>query len=186
VAALKEQLAAAQKLVREQLSEADQAQKQRLAEILAKEQQAVGGRITNDVLLTNSAILDFALSNMGKKVSNGECAMLALEALKAAQARAMRPAGKTYVWGRQLDKSETALPGDIVQLEDCKFKNSTAPHHTQVVRKLLGPGRYEILEQNVDGRRTVGVGILDLNLLTQGEVVFYRPLPTNGKTVVSP
>jgi hypothetical protein len=125
----------------------------------------------------NAAILDFAVKNMGKQVSNGECAMLVMEAIKVADARPMRPEGKTYIWGRPLDKKEPVLPGDIVQLEDCKFKFGGASHHTQVVRKVLSPGRYEILEQNVNGRRTVGSAILDLNLLIQGEVVFYRPLP---------
>ena len=32
-----------------------------------------------------------------------------------------------------------------------------------------------------NGRGTVSVAILDLNLLTPGEVAFYRPLPKNAE-----
>ena len=131
---------------------------------------------TQTLPVLNAAILDFTLKNMGKQVSNGECAMLVMEAFKVADAKPMRPEEKTYIWGRPLDKTEAVLPGDIVQLEDCKFKYGGSTHHTQVVRKVLGKGRYEILEQNVNGRRTVGSAILDLNMLIQGEVVIYRPL----------
>ena len=117
------------------------------------------------------------LKQMGKQVANGECAMMAMEAIKAADAKPMQFVGKTYIWGRRLDKKETVLPGDIVQMEDCKFKLGWSSHHSQIVRKVLGPGRYEILEQNVNGRRTVGTAILDLSQLLEGEVAFYRPLP---------
>jgi hypothetical protein len=182
LADVNKQLAAAQKQVLE--SQATIAGlKEQLAEARkVKEQPPPTGLNSQNLPSLNAAILDFSLKNMGKQVSNGECAMLAMEAIKVADAKPMRPSGKTYIWGRPLDKTETVLPGDIVQLEECKFKNGSAPHHTQIIRKVLGPGRYEILEQNVNGRRTVGVAVLDLNLLTQGEVVFYRPL---AKWVVS-
>jgi hypothetical protein len=180
-AELKKQISAAQKQAQESQTTIA-GLKEELAEARKKKEPPLRptGPNTQTLPAINAAILDFSLKNLGKQVSNGECAMLAMEAIKIADARPMRPSGKTYIWGRPLDKTETVLPGDIVQLEDCKFKNGAAPHHTQIVRTVLGKGRFEILEQNANGRRTVNVAILDLNLLTQGEVVFYRPLPKNS------
>lgn len=124
----------------------------------------------------NQQVLDFALANMGKQVGGGECAHLATEALKANNGQRMKHVGKTYVWGRELAPTEKVIPGDIVQMEDCIFSNgSKAPHHTQIIWKVLGPGKYEVLEQNWAGRRTVGGGKLDVNSLKEGTVVIYRP-----------
>jgi hypothetical protein len=132
----------------------------------------------------NKAVLDFCYARYGKQVNNGECAMLVVDAFVAAGARPMRPEGKTYVWGTPLKPGEAALPGDIVQLEDAVFKTArfqgTAPHHTQVVSRVLGPGTYEVLEQNAGGRRTVGTGQLNLKILKEGSVVIYRPAPLQG------
>jgi hypothetical protein len=110
-------------------------------------------------------------------VGGGECSHLAEEAFKIVNAKPIQFSGKTYIWGREVTSKQKVLPGDVVQLEDCKFKNSGAPHHTQVIRSVLGPNRYEVLEQNVNGRRTVGPGILDLNLLLEGTVKIFRPVP---------
>jgi hypothetical protein len=139
--------------------------------------QAVFGKVPP----VNRAILDFTYANYGKQVNDGECAMLAMDAFKAARARPMRHEGKTYVWGEPLKSGQTAQPGDVVQLEDAVFSSAgfkmTAPHHTQIVSRVLGPGSYEVLEQNASGRRTVGTGQLNLKILKQGSVVIYRPQP---------
>jgi hypothetical protein len=179
---LKNQLAAARKQNDRNFQEAQAIiadLKKQLAEAhkVKKEEKPPTGENSQPLPALNAAILEFSQKNMGKQVHNGECAMLAMEAIRVAEAKPMRPSGKTYIWGRPLNKKEAVLPGDIVQMEDCKFKYGASPHHTQIIRKVLGPGRYEILEQNVDGRRTVGTAILDLNLLIKGEVVIYRPLP---------
>ncbi|HEX3151615.1 MAG TPA: hypothetical protein VHR66_26310 [Gemmataceae bacterium] len=129
----------------------------------------------------NKAVLDFINANYGTQVKSGECADLAGEAIAAAKAQPMKIDGKTYIWGQPLTKNDNGLAGDIVQMEDAKFSNGNiAPHHTQVIRKVLGPGQYEVLEQNVSGRRTVGLGKLNVKLLTQGTVVIYRPIPMDG------
>jgi hypothetical protein len=126
----------------------------------------------------NKVVMDFTVANMGKQVGNGECAALASEAFKVANAQRMQHSGKTYIWGREVLPGETVLPGDVVQMEDCKFsKGGGTAHHTVLIWKVLGPGTYEILEQNYAGRRTVGSRTMDLNLLVEGSVVIYRPLP---------
>jgi hypothetical protein len=139
-----------------------------------KWREAVYGKVPP----VNKAILDFTFANYGKQVNNGECAMLVMEALRAATGRPVKVEGNKYVWGRALADGETARAGDIVQLEEAKFTNgASSPHHTQIIRRVLGPGRYEVLEQNVAGRRTVGWGKLNLKLLVQGTIVIYRPIP---------
>ena len=104
----------------------------------------------------NKEIIEFCESNLGKKVGEGRYVPTWLEkAFKIVNAKPIQFSGKTYIWGREVTAGQKVLPGDIVQLEDCKFKNSSAPHHTQVIRRILGPNRYEVLEQNSNGRRTV-------------------------------
>lgn len=126
----------------------------------------------------NKAILDFCFDHYGKQVDNGECAMLAVLAVRSAKARPMQNKDKTYVWGETLGADDTVLAGDIVQLENAKFSDGIqAPHHTQIIRRVLGKGQYQVLEQNSNGRRTVGLGKINLKLLTQGTVVIYRPQP---------
>jgi hypothetical protein len=76
-----------------------------------------------------------------------------------------------------LGKNEIALAEDNVQSADAKFSNGLfAPQHTQVIHKVVGLRPYEVLEQNVSDRRTVGLGKLKVNLLSQGAMVVYRPL----------
>ena len=126
----------------------------------------------------NKAILDFCFNQYGKQVDNGECAMLAVEAGKVAKAKPIEHKDKTYIWGNALAADDTVLAGDIVQMEDAKFSDGTfAPHHTQIIRRVLAKGQYQVLEQNAGGRRTVGLGKLNLKLLTQGTVVIFRPQP---------
>ena len=125
----------------------------------------------------NKDIIDFCEANLSKKVDGGECAHLAVEAFKSVNAKPIQYSGKTYIWGREVTVGQKVLPGDVVQLEDCKFRNGAAAHHTQIIRRVLGPNRYQVLEQNANGRRTVGPGELNLNLLLEGSVKIYRPLP---------
>jgi hypothetical protein len=128
--------------------------------------------------LVNRGVIEFALAHEGQQVGNGECSTLAVEALAAANGQPIRYSGRTYVWGKAVENGDPVLPGDIVQLEDARFRNGAfASHHTQVIKRILGPNRYEIMEQNFNGRRTVGPGILDLNSLFQGTAVIYRPQP---------
>jgi hypothetical protein len=148
------------------------------AEALEKWREAAYGKLPP----VNKAILDFTFANYGKQVNDGECAMLAVDAFRHAKAKPIQHKDKTYVWGQELKPEDTVFAGDIVQLEDAKFSNGgSAPHHTQIIRRVLSKGQYEVLEQNAGGRRTVGIGQLNVKLLTQGTVVFYRPQPLADK-----
>jgi hypothetical protein len=124
----------------------------------------------------NRAVLAFCEKNMGVQVNNGECAMLVSDAYAACRAQPMVKSGETYIWGRQLKSGEPVLPGDIAQFEKAKFGYGSYPHHTAVIRKVLAPGKFETLEQNVGGK-TVKPGKLDLTALQEGTVVIYRPQP---------
>jgi hypothetical protein len=131
-----------------------------------------------ELALVNREVIEFAEAHMGKQVGSGECSILALEALNAAEAKSFTPMGETYIWGREVKAGQKVLPGDIVQIENAKFSDGLSiKHHTMVIRKLLGPNRYEILECNVSGRKTVGTAQLEMNKLTEGSVKIYRPQP---------
>jgi hypothetical protein len=147
------------------------------AEALEKWREAAFGKVPP----INRAILDFTYAQFGKQVNDGECAMLVIDALKSAGAQNIRHEGKTYIWGKVVKAGE-AKPGDVVQLEGARFSNGvSASHHTQIISRVLGAGVFEVLEQNANGRRTVGTGQLNLKLLTRGTVVIYRPLPIEGE-----
>lgn len=125
----------------------------------------------------NALILDFALAKLGKQVEDGDSAWLAVEALKACNGQPAKEAGKSLAWGRPLAASEKARPGDIVQMDHCKFaKNKYAARQTQIICKVLGTGKYEVLEQNSWSKRPVERAQLDVNLLKEGRLVIYRPL----------
>ena len=125
----------------------------------------------------NRAVLAYCERHMGVQVNNGECAMLVIEAYGEVKAKSKVDSGDTYIWGRQLKPGEPVLPGDIAQFEKTKFANGFSyPHHTSVIRKVLGPGKFETLEQNIGGK-TVKPGKLDLPGLKEGTVVIYRPVP---------
>ena len=125
----------------------------------------------------NADILEFCEANLGKQVGDGECAALAGDAINLVHAQKPPNNGKWYVWGRELKPGQPVLPGDIVQLEDCKWRTNAAPHHTQVIRRVLGPNRYEVLHQHVGASKIVMPGELNMNTLLEGAVKIYRPLP---------
>jgi hypothetical protein len=125
----------------------------------------------------NRAVLAYAEFSLGAQVTNGECSSLASEAFKECKAKPMVISGKTYIWGREVKSGEPVLPGDVIQFEGVKFANGAAPHHTAVVRKVLGPGRYETLEQNVNGVKKVQPGKLDMVTVKEGTIVIFRPQP---------
>ncbi len=128
----------------------------------------------------NRAVVDFCVKHYGKQVNDGECAMLVVDAFVAGKVKSPM-LDKEYIWGRKLEPGEDALPGDIIQLENAKFSTGWSyPHHTQVVRKHLGNGRYEVFEQNAAGRKTVGRGEIEVKRLQTGSLVIYRPIPAES------
>ena len=152
----------------------------------------------------NLKIVKFARAHIGKKVGDGECTSLAIAALKSVGAKTTYDLGisgldKDYKWGRLVKDHADAQPGDIVQFRDVvtvtKTVTKTAtgtttrtmtrnyPHHTAVIAKNLGKGKFEVYEQNAgdagateEERRKVRENPLDLAGKTEGTVWIYRPV----------
>jgi hypothetical protein len=147
------------------------------------EERAAAWDKWNDMVQTqfpplNRAVVAFAEFSLGAQVGNGECSILAEEAFKSCNAKPIVFSGDTYLWGRALKSGEIAMPGDVVQFEKTKFSNGgSCPHHTAVIRKVYALGKYETLEQNVNGSKKVQVGKLDMSALKEGTVVIFRPQP---------
>jgi hypothetical protein len=151
----------------------------------------------------NSKVIAFARKNIGKQVGDGECAALAVEGLKEAGAKPNRdykdsPNEGDYVWGElvyglQITASlrtestpigTTVKAGDIIQFRDAKFAGrqgggtytSEAPHHTAVVVSVGKDLKsLEVLQQNVNGKKTVAAATIKLGDLQSGWVKIYRP-----------
>jgi hypothetical protein len=149
----------------------------------------------------NEKVVTFARANLGKKVGNGDCTTLAVAALRDSGARvfSLRRADGDYVWGRLVESSKEARPGDILQFRDAVFKGKQRfsggrwiswyyeyHHHTAIVGEVKMDGKVLIvLHQNVgdknadeDRKRTVQEGTLRMDSLQKGGWVrIYRPLP---------
>jgi hypothetical protein len=150
----------------------------------------------------NDKVVEYAKSQVGKQVGNGECWTLANEAMKLAGTKSSfhftdTPNKGDYVWGTLsfgLDgkgaKESGALkdvkPGDIMQFRDAKFSGRkgngtytmTASHHTAVVVKADKMAKtITILHQNWNGKKTVAEETLPLGDLKEGWIKVYRPQP---------
>ncbi len=136
---------------------------------------------TNDSLPElNQKIIAFVDSKMKKKVGRGECWDLAAQALNTAGATWN---GKLK-FGRLLDlKTETILPGDIVQFEGVKIKfekegakyKQILNHHTGIIYSVKGPRQFEMANQNTAQHgRKVGLSFIDLEQVTSGRYYIYR------------
>jgi len=130
--------------------------------------------------ILNCNVLAFSDAQVGNTVGNGECWTLAAKALTSAGARG----ADGYTFGRKLADGETPYPGDIFQFTSAKFEghdgNTTwwktlgMPNHTAVLRRVLGPKKFEILEQNPGPVKT---DVIDFNDLTSGKWELWRPIP---------
>jgi len=134
-------------------------------------------------------IVAFTKANLGKKVNNGECAMLVVDAFKLVGAVMPKHQGVTYIWGDVVTDQNAAQPGDIIQFENVKFeeklpngtRTSSMAHHTAIVAEGIEPGVYKILHQNVGGSKLVQYGTINLNNRKPGgSLVFYRAQPTKS------
>jgi hypothetical protein len=160
-----------------------------------------------DVPPLNKKVLAFADMNLGKKVDNGECAMLAVRALQSAGAdpSSYDLSQPDYVWGKLVRTltAETNLtgetkPGDVLQFHDAVFKwqvrqpggkalfEAAYPHHTAIVAEVKKGGAVlEVLHQNTgdpeqtdEERRKVQKRTIRFSELQKGGwVKIYRPLP---------
>lgn len=135
----------------------------------------------------NSKIITYVDSVMGKKVDRGECWDLAAGALAYSGAYFDRSSVKTVtIYGRKLNpKKEEVLPGDLIQFENVEMKwtvgnttySSAMGQHTAIVYKINDTGDFEIAHQNTsDWGKKVGVSNFNLNHVTKGKVMIYRPI----------
>jgi hypothetical protein len=147
-------------------------------------------------------VVEFARSQQGKMVGDGECTTLAVHALRQSGAR--RPDPRRGIWGTELDSLDEARPGDILQFEDVHFlkrqrlrdgailtQTLTFPHHTAIVAGVRGKGSKRvlvILHQNtgLDGedeveRRRVKEGTLELASMRSGSLRAFRPVEAPGR-----
>ena len=152
----------------------------------------------------NSGVVKFARDHVGKKVGDGECTALAIEALESVGAKTTHDFGvtgldKDYEWGTLVKKHADVQPGDIVQFRDVVTVTKTVTkspkgtstrttkrgydHHTAVISRNLGKGKFKVYEQNSGGPDTTEVekqkvreNDLDLAGKTSGTVWIYRPV----------
>lgn len=147
-------------------------------------------------------VIAFCKQNLGAKVGNGQCAILAVEALKSAGAAGMGrdfPKRGDYVWGYPvalldygrgkvtgLETFENVRPGDIIQFRNVRLAGTgpggvgtyamTADHHTAVVATVdPASGVLTCYHQNW-GRKIVKQDRMQLKDLQSGWMRFYRPV----------
>ena len=149
----------------------------------------------------NTKVVKFCREQLGKKVTNGQCASLAVEALREAGAKRfpLENSGGDYVWGREIESFKEALPGDILQFRDAAFKgrrvlsgnriltwHEAYSHHTAVVTAVKEQGKViTVLHQNTgpdgssdDEMMKVKEGKLHLDAFQPGgKIWIYRPVP---------
>ena len=135
-------------------------------------------------LYINDKVLAYVDQVMGKTVGSGECWDLVQEALDRNGADWARP----FNFGRPLDPvSDGINPGDIIQFKSVRmasnlpgggslFQNIGAPDHTAVITGVQGKNRYELAQQNSDGKRYVTRSVVDLNNMKSGKYRIFRPI----------
>ena len=129
----------------------------------------------------SNAVVQYAASQMGQQVGNGQCWTLVDAALAASGA--VRPEQwnfDTYVFGEEVYRD--FRPGDILQFEDVRFETPNRqdefPHHTAIVAAANG-SVVTLYQQNVNGDMRVQTGVIDLNTKVRGRIRGYRPIPLN-------
>lgn len=143
----------------------------------------------------NEKVSRFVSGKLGQRVGGGECAHLAMEALRHAGAKFLRgadhPEPGDYVWGKliavlepgKLDFKTKVKSGDLVQFRNSTFKNGALyTHHTAVVAEVDDRGQpTAVWEENVGplgkADRTVRKTKIDFGLLKSGWIRIYQPEP---------
>jgi hypothetical protein len=134
----------------------------------------------------NQKVLTFARRNLGRKVGNGECWTLPHRALRQAgafdgSARNRNPS----ILGRLILDRHNVLPGDIIWIENARWRDQSgrvytgARRHFGIVDRAISPSVFVILHQNYGNKPTAETTVVrtDYNLddLAGGNVRFYRP-----------
>ncbi|MEX0726095.1 MAG: hypothetical protein WD065_07485, partial [Planctomycetaceae bacterium] len=162
-----------------------------------------------DVHPVNEKVLEFSRDSIGKEIGSGECTGLAQEALEAAGAKPFHafvknPQNGNIVWGElayelevkngERHEEKLANPavesGDIVQLSNVLFEGRGArpyrmftQQHTAVVNFVSKDGsKWNVIQQNVNGKKSVTKGVYLLNDLKKGSIRVYRPVPMSQES----
>jgi hypothetical protein len=147
------------------------------------------------------SIVAFCEQHKGEQVGNGECSVLAYDALRHVGARTRgkdSPDKGDYTWGNltllvQNENGKAKFdngapsdlrPGDIIQFRDAKFVHHQGSrtawmkfgHHTAVVASVEG-NAVHIFQQNYNDKKIVTNATLHLDELTAGWLRFYHPVP---------
>ena len=131
-------------------------------------------------------VAEYCQAMSGKRVGGGECAHLAVEALRAAGFRfawpGLSPNGD-YAWGALVATASPSSPliglrpGDVLQYRNAVGAFGSTAQHTAIVATVDSIGRpLSVYEQNWNGERVVRRHAVDLSL-TSGRVAAYRPIP---------
>lgn len=150
----------------------------------------------------NQKIVTFCNNHRGKKVGDGDCWDFARTAVVHAGAtggHGHHPNKGDYVWGKLIyyqeqtksgkkssGKTESILPGDIIQFRDTRFKRKNGKrsgyhHHTAVVIATENKGEdLKVLHQNAAGK-FVSETSLPTQGLERGWIRIYRPQPAPKK-----
>ena len=138
---------------------------------------------SNDKIFNiNSKIIQYIAGTLGKKIGRGECWDAAQSALELYGAEW----DGSFVYGKKVDwKKDKIIPGDIIQFRSVVFrmqKNGFTsvkyygqPDHTAIVYKVHKRGVYTLAHQNVEGKRIMLKGLINLNHKFSGWIQFYRP-----------
>lgn len=128
----------------------------------------------------NQQVLNFAQTNLKKKVGRGECWDLAKFALESCGAAW----DHKFEYGKLLTKDDCLMPGDIIQFKGVKIKykedkttySVMMDQHTAIVNKVISSDEVELIHQNTaySGKK-VGVSMLKFSTIYKGKYMIYRP-----------
>jgi hypothetical protein len=133
---------------------------------------------TSEILQVCERVKNFALTNIGRSFGRGECTDLVDAALAAAKAKP----GVNYVWGAGPVALQDAVPGQIIQFWNARFKSPdgnswwAASKHSAIIVAVKGP-RLTLVEQNVNGVRSTVKKEYDLSWPHEGRFIIYSPMP---------
>jgi hypothetical protein len=124
----------------------------------------------------NEKIVKYCKSQMGKTVDRGECWDLIAFALNDAGAKW----NKYDVYGKIYTDKSKVKAGDVLEFHDTRFDNPdktwfTMGEHYAIVYEVKTDGEIVIVHQNHNNVKKVQTLNLDLDNVTKGEIIYYRP-----------
>lgn len=124
----------------------------------------------------NEKIVKYCKSQIGKTVDRGECWDLVSFALNDAKAK-----WNYYdVYGKVYSDKTKVKAGDVLEFQETRFDNPdgtcfTMGEHYAIVYEVKTDGEIVIIHQNHNNIRKVQTLNLDLDNVTKGKIIYYRP-----------